>query len=194
MDGVTGQYPPGVKLLQINNIYNCQYTHSEAKKCYPWAMQQSSVRAPITADPEWRIGIVCSSYYKEEIEKLLEGARDVLLKSGLSAANVLVHWAPGSFEIPLVGSALAEEEKLDALLGLGIIVEGETHHARLLAEQAARGIMDVSLSFGIPFAFEILYVKTLAQAQERARGEQNKGAEAAYAVLQTLAELKRIRG
>ncbi len=148
---------------------------------------------PSAIDPAWRIGIIHSSYYKEEIDALVAGAVEVLTAAGVPASNISVHPAPGSFEIPLLGAALADAKKVDALIGLGIIVEGEPQHARLLAENVARGIMDVQVRAGIPFAFEVLYVSSLKQAQERARGDVNKGAEAARAVLHSLAELKRIR-
>ena len=148
---------------------------------------------PYAIDPQWRIGIIHSSYYKEEIEALVAGAVEELTAAGIKPDNVSVHAAPGSFEIPLLGGALAQEKKVDALIGLGIIMEGETHHAHLLAENVARGTMDVQVKEHIPFAFEVLYVRSLAQAQERTKGEANKGREAARAVLHSLAELKRIR-
>ena len=124
------------------------------------------------------------------MEQLIGSARKTLEAAGIPAHNISVHRAAGSFEVPLIGQELADTGSVDALIGLGIIVEGETHHAALLAEQATRGMMDVQLEYGIPFAFEILYVDDIAQAQERV----NKGEEAAYAVLHSLAELKRIRG
>ena len=102
--------------------------------------------------------------------------------------------ADGEMEVQHL-SNLSKDEAIElgsiigALIGLGIIIEGETHHARLLAEQAARGIMDVQLQYGIPFAFEILYVDSLSLARERL----DKGREAAYAVPHSLEELKRIR-
>lgn len=147
---------------------------------------------PSGISKRWRIGIVRSSYYKEEIDALAAGAAEVLIEAGIPAKNITMHPAPGSFEIPLIGAALAAAKKVDALIGLGIIVEGETHHAALLAEQAARGIMDVQTEYRVPFAFEVLYVKHLADAQARAQGEGNKGREAARAVLHSLAELERI--
>lgn len=148
---------------------------------------------PAAIDPSWRIGIIASSYYKEEIDALAASATETLMTAGIAKKNIERFDAPGSFEIPLIGSALAEAKNIDALIGFGIIVEGETQHARLLAEQVARGIMDVQLKFGLPFAFEVLYVDSLDQARERTTGERNKGIEAAHAVLHSLAELKRIR-
>lgn len=145
-------------------------------------------------DPSWRIGIVAASFYPEETAALVAGAREALIGAGIPPEQVTEHAAAGSFEVPLIGSVLAQSGLVDALIGIGIIVEGETHHARLLAEAAARGIMDVQIGTGIPFAFEILYVNDLAQARERATGEGNKGQEAAYAVLHSLSEIKRVQG
>ncbi|MDD4319041.1 MAG: 6,7-dimethyl-8-ribityllumazine synthase [Candidatus Peribacteraceae bacterium] len=137
----------------------------------------------------WRVGIIHASYYKEEIEALVAGAERALLAHGLLRSHVKRYPVYGSFEIPLVGAALAREKQVDALIGIGIIVEGETHHARLLAEQATRGMMDVQLQYGVPFAFEVLYVDDIAHVRTRL----DKGEEAALAVLQSLASLERIR-
>ena len=143
---------------------------------------------PENVNSAWRIGIVASFFYEEEMNALVDGAQSVLTEAGIDPNNILLFEAPGSFEVPLIGEALAEAQEVDALIGLGIIVEGETHHARLLADQASRGIMDVQLRHRVPFAFEILYVDDLAQVNDRL----NKGGEAAVAVLKTLAILDEI--
>jgi 6,7-dimethyl-8-ribityllumazine synthase len=150
-------------------------------------------RLPEHVDPTWRIGIVASTYHGEIIDGLVEGARAVLREAGIPEANIRLHRAPGSFEVPLIGAALAEAGQVSALMGFGIILEGQTHHARLLAESVTGGMMDVQIRYRLPFAFEILYVDDLAQAEERAEGVANKGREAAFAVLHTLAELQKIR-
>ncbi len=144
--------------------------------------------APPKADPSWRIGIVASSFYAEEMEALIASARETLELAGVDPKNVIVHRAPGSFEVPLLGAALAEAKTVDALIGLGIIVEGETHHADLLARESARGIMDVQLTYHVPFAFEILYVDAIEQVRLRL----DKGREAAIAVIASLLELRKI--
>ncbi len=151
-----------------------------------------TIAAMASAQPSWRIGIVYSSFYKTEIDSMVKAAVETLVQASIPAGNISRHEAAGSFEIPLIGAALAKAKKADALIALGIIVEGETHHARLLAEQAARGIMDVQLTYHIPFAFEVLYVRTLRDARGRSSGKHNKGAEAALAVLYSLAELGRL--
>ncbi|PIR53126.1 6,7-dimethyl-8-ribityllumazine synthase [Candidatus Peregrinibacteria bacterium CG10_big_fil_rev_8_21_14_0_10_49_10] len=154
---------------------------------------QSHPGPAYTVNPQWRVGIVASSFYKEERDAMVEGAQSVFAEAGMAQKNITVHYAAGSFEVPLIGCALAEAGKVDALLGLGIILQGETHHAELLAEQAARGIMDVQLRFGIPFAFEVLFAQDMDLLKERVFGEKNKGKEAAHAVLHSLAKLQSIR-
>ena len=139
-------------------------------------------------DSSWKVGIVAASFYKKETDALIASAKECLLEAGIPASNISVHPAAGSFEIPLVGEWLASAKKVDALIGLGIIVQGETRHADRLAQESARGLMDVQLKHGIPFAFEILWVDDLAYAA--ARGD--KGREAAMAVLHSLAEKARI--
>ena len=136
---------------------------------------------------------MASSFYKKEIDALIAGAKKVFLDAGIPKGNVTVYEVPGSFEIPLIGAELAEQEAVDALIGFGIIVEGETHHARLLADAATEGIMDTQLTYHIPFAFEVLYVKSLEDARARTTGNSNKGIEAAVAVLHSLAVLNKIR-
>lgn len=152
-------------------------------------MKQEPARSlPAPIDFSSRIGIIHSSYYGEEVGALVAGARRVLLGSGLPPSSIKTYAVPGSFEIPLLGAALAEAGEVEALIGLGVIVEGQTHHARLIAEQAARGMMEVQLRHGIPFAFEVLYVDDLALARARL----DRGEEAARAVLQFLAQLRSI--
>lgn len=138
------------------------------------------------ADPSWRIGIVRSRYYKDEIDSLVEGATNALLTAGIPSDHIGVHDAFGSFEIPLIGSSLARKKSVDALIGIGIIVQGDTHHADLLAREVTRGIMDVSLHYGIPFAMGVLFVDSLEQARGRASIEDNRGREAAFSVLVSL--------
>jgi 6,7-dimethyl-8-ribityllumazine synthase len=145
----------------------------------------------VKADPSWKIGIVYSSFYPQEVRLLVDGAKSALQAAGIKAGNISEHQVAGSFEIPLIGSALSEAKKVDGLIGIGIIVEGETHHAELVAKQAVQGIMDVQVRYRVPFAFEVLFVKELAQAKVRASGADNKGREAANAVLHSLAQLSK---
>jgi 6,7-dimethyl-8-ribityllumazine synthase len=148
---------------------------------------------PALISSSWRVGIVHSLFHADIVDRLAAAAERTLREAGISQSNIRLYPVAGSFEIPLMGAALLEAKEVDALIGLGVIVEGETHHARLLAESVAHGIMDVQITFAAPFAFEVLYVDAIAQAEERAGDTGNKGEEAARAVLTSLAQLARFR-
>ncbi|MFH0851773.1 MAG: 6,7-dimethyl-8-ribityllumazine synthase [Candidatus Peregrinibacteria bacterium] len=148
----------------------------------------SSLPLPARISSGWRIGIVHSLCHPELTEKLTESAERVLMEAGLPKGNVRRFPAAGSFEIPLIGASLLKADEVDALIGLGVIVQGETHHAALIAQEAARAMMELQITYRRPFAFEILYVDTL----EQARARMNRGEEAARAVLHSLAQIERL--
>lgn len=141
------------------------------------------------ADASWRFGIVYSDFYKEEMQTMVEAAIETLKTSGVSDDNIVSVPVSGSFEIPLIGRELVEQGKVDALIGLGIIVEGETHHARLIAENCARGMMDIQTTYGVPFVNEVLYVDMLELAKVRL----SKGKDAALSAIDSLALLARLQ-
>jgi len=152
-------------------------------------MTGASSSLPESVNPAWRIGIVASQFHESEVSALVESALEALTEAGVPPENILKHTVAGSFEIPLIGAALARTKQVDALIGLGIIVRGETQHAEHLAREVARGIMEVQLKHGIPFAYEVLHVDNIAQARDRAE----KGREAAHAALHSLAQLARLQ-
>lgn len=135
--------------------------------------------------PSWRIGIIYSTFYSEEMKIMTDNAVKKLCAIGMKKEHISMHPVSGSFEIPLIGAALAKKKAVHALIGLGIIVEGETHHARLVAENTARGMMDIQVAHTIPFVNEVLYVDNL----EMARGRLSKGEDAALCALHSLAAL-----
>lgn len=148
------------------------------------------INLPADIDSSWRIGIVASLWHRDILYPMIETAKQTLLEAGLPPEHISIHDAPGSFEVPLIGSALIEN--VDALIGFGIIVQGGTMHAQLISQTTTQAMMDLQVQHKKPFAFEILHVTDIEQAKERAQGPHNKGFEAARAVLLSLSVLKRI--
>ena len=145
----------------------------------------TSARAGIRGE-RLRFGVAISEYNGDITEKLLAGAQKELLRAGVLRKNIAVLRVPGSFELPLACERLAESGRYDALLALGCVIKGETDHYYFIAGETARGIMEVMLKRDIPIGFGVLTVDTLAQAQARSSGGNNKGAEAARAALQMI--------
>jgi 6,7-dimethyl-8-ribityllumazine synthase len=130
-----------------------------------------------------RIGIVHSRFNEEICKVLLEKARTELERLGAQAEFVSV---PGALEIPLALQWLAQSGRFEALAAIGAVIRGETHHFEIVANESARGLMDVALEFGIPVANGILTTENEAQALARA----DKGAEAVRVAVE-MARLRR---
>lgn len=154
-------------------------------------------QSPVTIDKKFaknlRIAIVRTNYHAELVDNLESYARGTLISVGVKEKNIGTFVAPGSWELPLLVKKVAERKKFDAIIAFGIIVKGETHHFDLIANEVASALMQLSIDYVIPVAFEVLAVYNKAHAEVRAgNNEMNKGIEAANAVLQTLWTLKEI--
>jgi 6,7-dimethyl-8-ribityllumazine synthase len=129
-----------------------------------------------------RLGIVASGFNESLAGPLLERARREAERLGAEASVVTV---PGALEIPLALQWLAQSGRFDALVAIGAVIRGETYHFEVVANESARGVMDVALEFGLPVANGILTTEDEAQAQARL----DKGAEAVRVAIQ-MAELR----
>ena len=138
-----------------------------------------------------RVAIACARFNDLVTERLLEGARDGLLRHGVDEASVSVIWVPGAFELPLVSLRAAQSGEYDAVIALGAVIRGETGHYEQVAGQCAAGLQRVQLDTGIPVVFGVLTTETVEQAVERAGTKLgNKGAEAAVTAIE-MADLLR---
>ena len=123
------------------------------------------------------IAVICSSYHQDIVRIMEDDAKKMLHELG--ASNILTLSVPGAFELPLACLDLIRRKKVHGIVALGIIVQGETHHASEIARACTDGLMQVQLSTQIPIAHEVLYVNSVKVARERAGGEHGKGKEAA---------------
>ncbi len=101
---------------------------------------------------------------------------------------------PGSFEIPIAVQSVAKYQNPDAILAFGVIFDGETLHASLIATAVTEALLDISLTHEIPILHEVLVVKNDEQAKARCLSpEINRGTEAARAAARILQTLRKIR-
>jgi 6,7-dimethyl-8-ribityllumazine synthase len=129
-----------------------------------------------------RLGIVASRFNEALAAQLLERARREAERLGVEASVLRV---AGALEIPLALQWLAQSRRFDALVALGMVIRGETYHFEVVANESARGVMDVALEFGLPVANGILTTDDEAQAEARL----DKGAEAVRVAVE-MAKLK----
>jgi 6,7-dimethyl-8-ribityllumazine synthase len=139
-----------------------------------------------------RIAIVASEYNRSYVDGLVRFASEELAAIAPKAklTNVRV---PGSFEIPIAVQAIAKYHKPDAILAFGLIFDGETLHASLIATAVTQALLTISLKESVPVLHEVLVAKNEEQAKVRCLSpEFNRGTEAARAAIRIIHTLSQI--
>jgi 6,7-dimethyl-8-ribityllumazine synthase len=140
-----------------------------------------------------RFAVVISRFNSFVSNRLLTGALDGLERSGALQDDITVVWVPGSFEIPLAAKRLADAQKHDAIICLGVLLRGETPHFDYLSSVITKGIGTVSLGAGIPVVNGVLTCNTMEQAVERAGLKSgNKGFDAAMSAIEMVRVLNQL--
>ena len=138
-----------------------------------------------------RFGIVVSEWNSEITEVLYTGARDTLLKFGAAEEAIVRRDVPGSFELTLGAQLFAERNEFDAIVCIGVVIQGETKHFDFICEAVGQGITNLNIKYNIPIIFGVPTPNTMQQAVDRAGGiHGNKGDEAAITAIK-MATLKR---
>jgi 6,7-dimethyl-8-ribityllumazine synthase len=138
-----------------------------------------------------RFAIVVSEWNTEVTEALYNGAKDTLLKFGASASDVVRRNVPGSFELTLGAQLMANRGEFDAVICIGVVIQGETKHFDFICDAVSKGITDLNMKYNLPVIFGVLTPNTMQQALDRAGGVHgNKGDEAAITAIK-MAALKK---
>jgi 6,7-dimethyl-8-ribityllumazine synthase len=140
-----------------------------------------------------RVAVVAATWHERVMQGLLDGALEALRRHQVESPVVVR--VPGSFELPVVASALAAQG-FDAVVALGAIIRGGTPHFEYVSSAATDGLTRVALDHGVAIGFGLLTCDTEEQALDRAGLEgwqEDKGYEATSAALLTASTLRRIR-
>ena len=131
------------------------------------------------------MGIVCSEFHKSLVEKLYRGADAVFLKQSVKVD--IIKWVPGAGEIPQASNWVIKNFKLDGLLGLGVIIRGETSHYESLCRILEQGLVNLQSRFSIPVVFSVLMVENRLQAENRLGGPKgHRGEEGAFTLIKMI--------
>ena len=141
------------------------------------------LRPRTATDTSFSYAIVASQFNDTFVQPLVDHASRELAALEPSA-QIEVFRTPGSFEIPVFVQAAADLKRFHAILALGVVFQGETGHATLIAESVTKALLDISIAHRVPVIHEVLFVKNEEQAKERCLGlEHNRGIEAARAAV-----------
>ncbi len=134
-----------------------------------------------------RVAIVYSEWNFAITNALRKGAYNTLVKNGINKKDIVEHTVPGSFELTLGAQFFAKQKKIDAVICLGCVIQGETRHFDFICDAVANGITELNLKYNKPVIFGVLTTNNMQQAKERAGGKHgNKGDEAAVTAIKML--------
>lgn len=146
-------------------------------------------KATIPNAKDFRFGIVVSEWNSNITDNLFQGALDTLLDHGGLEENILQWQVPGSFE--LIYASKKMQDKVDVVIAIGSVIQGDTKHFDFVCEAVSQGIKDLNVLHDTPVIFCLLTDNTMQQAIDRSGGiHGNKGVEAAVTAIK-MAELRK---
>ena len=132
-----------------------------------------------------KFGIVCARFNDFFVSKLLDGAVDVIVRHGGDAKKISVAYVPGSYEIPFAVRKMLDTKKFDAVIALGVVIQGATPHAGYINSEVSKCLAQLGLESGIPVTYGLVTADNLDQAVERSGSKAgNKGGDAARAAIE----------
>ena len=138
-----------------------------------------------------KVAIVVSRFNDFITNRLLDGAKDTLVRHGVDDGGSRIANVPGAFEIPLVAKKLAQKNDYDAVITLGCVIRGATSHYDYVCNEVAKGVSKANDVTNTPVIFGVLTTESIEQAVERAGTKAgNKGAEAAVSAIEMANLLK----
>ena len=132
-----------------------------------------------------KVAIVSSRFNEFICSRLVEGARDCLVRHGAVEADLTLIRVPVAFEIAVAARKAVDSGKFDAVICLGAIIRGETTHYEHLAAEVTKGIASLAFSAPIPVVYGVVTTENVEQAADRAGGKAgNRGWDAAMTALE----------
>ncbi|MHC1594593.1 MAG: 6,7-dimethyl-8-ribityllumazine synthase [Methanotrichaceae archaeon] len=104
----------------------------------------------------------------------------------LGAEVVRTLMVPGVYDMPLAVNKLLLQDDVDAVVTIGCVIQGETGHDEIVAQQASRKLMDLSLEFGKPVTLGISGPKMSRTDAHRRVDYAKRAVEAAVKLLKSL--------
>jgi len=138
------------------------------------------------------VGIVASRFNAEMVDALLDRVIAGLKTAGVKGKRIMVVRVPGAHEVPWAAQALALRGKPDVVIGLGVLIGGDTNHHEMVGDSVSHALHRVALDTRRPVINGVIVANTRAQAEARTLGKIDRGAEFAAAALEMAALKKQL--
>lgn len=133
----------------------------------------------------YKFAVIVSRFNDFISARLVDGAKDALIRHGAGEESITLVKVPGAFEIPQTAKRLVKSGQYDAVICLGAVIRGATPHFDYVAAEVSKGIANLAMDSEIPVTFGVLTTDNLEQAIERAGSKiGNKGWDAAMAAME----------
>ena len=131
-----------------------------------------------------RYAIVVADWNSEITYAMAQGAVDTFLKHGVQADNIDLIHVPGTVELTYGAAHIMKEERIDAVIVIGCVIQGETPHFDYVCQSVTQGVATLNAQGKVPVIFSVLTVLNQQQALDRCGGKLgNKGVEGAYTAI-----------
>ncbi len=132
-----------------------------------------------------KFGIVCGRFNEFFTGKLLEGAIDAIKRHGGAEENIDAVWVPGCYELPFAAKQLLDSGKYDAVIALGVVIQGATPHAGYINSQVSKALGELAMCANTPVSYGIITADNIEQAIERSGTKAgNKGFDAGVSAIE----------
>ena len=131
-----------------------------------------------------RYAIIVADWNSEITYAMAQGAVDTFLKHGVAEENIDLIHVPGTVELTYGAARIMKEERVDAVIVIGCVIQGETPHFDYVCQSVTQGVAMLNAQGKVPVIFSVLTVLNQQQALDRCGGKLgNKGFEGAYTAI-----------
>ncbi len=131
-----------------------------------------------------RYAIIVADWNSEITYPMAQGAVDTLVKHGVPEDNIDIMHVPGTVELTYGAARIMREERMDAVIVIGCVIQGETPHFDYVCQSVTQGVAALNAQGKVPVIFSVLTVLNQQQALDRCGGKLgNKGIEGAYTAI-----------
>jgi len=100
-----------------------------------------------------RLGFVVSEFNRDITYQMELLGREHAKFLGVEIASTI--YVPGVYDMPIAVRKLLRRSDIDAVVTIGCVIQGDTGHDEIVAQHAARKLMDLSLEFDKPVTLGI---------------------------------------
>ena len=100
-----------------------------------------------------RYAIVVADWNSEITYSMAQGAIDTFIKHGVLEDNIDVLHVPGTVELTYGAARIMKEERVDAVVVIGCVIQGDTPHFDYVCQSVTQGVAMLNTQGKVPVIF-----------------------------------------